>query len=165
MKIIALMGSQRKNGSGYKYTTQIEMVFKQSSDWSRLKAMSITQNIIASGKPIDVIFVHNEDTAAGVIQALKEAGKLNNPIKVVSTNGSAHGIEMIKKGELLATANESPSTEAALAVKTALDVIYGKQVPSEVKPPIKLITKDNLGDVIAWGPDGVNKVDFSEYLK
>jgi len=141
-----------------------EVVEQKSADWSRDNAMSITQDWITAGVPLDMIYVHNEDMAAGVVQALKEANKLND-IKVVSTNGSPEGLIMLEAGELLATANESPSMESAMGVKVALDAIFGKPVESEVKPPIKLLTKDNIDEVISWGPECVDLIDWGEYVQ
>ena len=141
-----------------------EILEQKSADWSRDTAMSITQDWMTAGVPLDMIYVHNEDMAAGVIQALKETNKLDQ-VKVVSTNGSPEGLLMLAAGELLATANESPSIESAMGVKAALDVIFGKSVPSEIKPPIALLTKDNLQDVISWGPESVELIDWSDYIK
>lgn len=140
-----------------------EILEQKSADWSRDTAMSITQDWMTAGVPLDMIYVINEDMAAGVVQALKETNKLDQ-VKVVSTNGSPEGLIMIEAGELLATGNESPSMESAMGVKAALDVIFGKDVPSEVKPPIVLLTKDNLGEVISWGPESVDLIDWGDYV-
>ena len=142
----------------------VEIVAQQATDWARATAMATMQNLITAHPEINVVFVHNEDMAAGAVQALKDA-KILDKVKVVSTNGSPEGVAMIEAGELLATANESPYQEGGLAVKAALDKLFGKEVPENISTPTILITKANLIDLIPWSVEAINKIDWTDYIK
>jgi inositol transport system substrate-binding protein len=129
--------------------SSVKIVSKQPTDWNRQQSMEITQNLLQSGQEIDVIFANNEDMAGGVIQVLKEAGKLGE-IAVVSTGGSPEGIQLIKAGELEATAAGSAGLEGALCFKACWDAYQGKKVPKLINPPIMIATKDNIDSVVTW---------------
>jgi ABC-type sugar transport system substrate-binding protein len=87
--------------------------------------------------------------AGGVIQVLKEANKLGE-ISVVSTGGSPEGIQLIKAGELEATAAASAGLEGALCFKAAWDAYRGKKVPKVINPPLMMATKDNIDSALTW---------------
>jgi ABC-type sugar transport system substrate-binding protein len=129
--------------------SDVEIVSQQPTDWNRQQAMEITQNLLQSGQEIDVIFANNEDMAGGVIQVLKEAGKLGE-ISVVATGGSPEGVQLIKAGELEATAAASAGLEGALCFKAALDAHMGRKVPKIINPPLMMATKDNIDSALTW---------------
>jgi len=129
--------------------SDVEIVSKQPTDWNRQQSMEITQNLLQSGQKIDVIFANNEDMAGGVIQVLKEAGKLGQ-IAVVSTGGSPEGIQLIKAGELEATAAASAGLEGALCFKAAWDAVHGKKVPKVINPPLMMATEKNIDTALTW---------------
>jgi ABC-type sugar transport system substrate-binding protein len=130
-------------------SSDVEIVSQQPTDWNRQQAMEITQNLLQSGQKIDVIFANNEDMAGGVIQVLKEAGKLGQ-IAVVSTGGSPEGVQLIKAGELEATAAASAGLEGALCFKAAWDAMHGKKIPKVINPPLMMATKDNIDTALTW---------------
>ena len=74
----------------------------------RADAISITEDVISSGKDFNLIFVHNEDMCAGVVSVLEENDLLGK-VSVVTLNGSPDGIQMIKDGKVLATCANPPS--------------------------------------------------------
>ena len=111
------------------------------------------QDMLTANLDIDIVYVHNEDMAAGVVQVLKESNKLNTPIKVVSNNGSPEGIEMIKDGDLLATCANSPSYEGAVAAITIYDYLNGKKIPEKVSTPLSVNTKETVDEINTWEID------------
>ena len=129
--------------------SDVEIVSQQPTDWNRQQAMDITQNLLQAGTEIDVIFANNEDMAGGVIQVLKEAGKLGE-IAVVATGGSPEGIQLIKAGELEATAAASAGLEGALCFKACWDTYHGVKIPKVINPPVMMATKDNIESALTW---------------
>jgi len=127
----------------------VELVSVQPTDWDRMQAMEITENLLQSGMELDVIFANNEDMAGGVIQVLKEADMLDK-ISVVSTGGSPEGIQLIRAGELEATACGSAGLEGALCFVAAMRQLEGKSVPKLINPPVFLATKDNIDTALTW---------------
>ncbi len=111
------------------------------------------QNMLQSGQEFTVVHVGNEDMAMGVVQVLKDAGKLNNPIKVISNNGSPEGLESIMKGELQATISTSPGVEGIVCFEALYRHIKGEKVPKQVMIPMVWINKDNVAEAVAWEAD------------
>jgi len=134
-----------------------ELVSIQPADYSREKAMNVMQNMLQSGQKIDVVHVGNEDMAMGVIQVLKDAGKLNNPIKVISNNGSPEGLEAIKNGDLAFTISTSPGVEGLVCFEALYRHVIGQAVPKRVMIPMAFIDKSNVDTAVAW------KVDAAAY--
>jgi len=129
-----------------------KVVGVQPADYNRQKAMDIMQNMLQSGLKFTVVQVGNEDMAMGVIQVLKDAGKLNNPIKVISNNGSPDGLKAIKAGELSATVSTSPSVGSVSAFSALYRFVNGEKVPDKVYAPMFMITKENVDQAVSWVP-------------
>ncbi len=118
-------------------------------DWDTQKAFTVMQDIITGHPNLKACFVQNEGMSVGAIKALKAAGKLGE-VKLVSQNGSPDGETMIKAGELTATVGWSCSQESILALHMLVDHINGKTVPKLTLTPMKVITKDNLDQIVPW---------------
>jgi ribose transport system substrate-binding protein len=123
------------------------------ADYNREKAMNVMQNMLQSGKEFTVVHVGNEDMAMGVIQVLKDAGLLNNPIKVISNNGSPEGLEAIKNGDLEATISTSPGVEGVVCFEALYRHIQGEKVPKQVMIPMVWIDKTNVAAAVDWEAD------------
>jgi len=130
-----------------------ELIGVHPADYNREKAMNVMQNMLQSGQEFTVVHVGNEDMAMGVIQVLKDAGKLNNPIKVISNNGSPEGLEAIRRGELQATVSTSPGVEGIVCFESLYRYIIGERIPEKIIIPMIWITKDNVEQAVAWKAD------------
>ena len=130
-----------------------EVVGVHPADYDRQKAMDTMQNMLQSGLEFSVVQVGNEDMAMGVIQVLKDAGKLNNPIKVISNNGSPDGLEAIKAGDLSATVSTSPSVGSVTAFSALYRYIMGEELPEQIFAPLFMVTKENVDKAVAWQVD------------
>lgn len=86
----------------------------QEGEYNPSKAITVAQDAIASGKDFSVIFVMNEDMAAGIIQMLDSQGVADR-YKVVSQNGSPAGLPLIKNGRLDYTISSSPGWEGLVS--------------------------------------------------
>lgn len=127
----------------------IEVVAKHPTDWTRLRAISVTQDIITAHPETEVLWVNWEDGCAGAIQALREAGVLDK-IAVITHNGQKVGEKMLREGEIEATNANSPTMEAAVAMKVVLDHLNGREAPAEVETPTKMITLENIDEIYGW---------------
>jgi ribose transport system substrate-binding protein len=130
-----------------------ELVGIHPADYNREKAMNIMQNMLQSGQQFTVVHVGNEDMAMGVLQVLKDAGKLNNPIRVISNNGSPEGLEAIKKGDLAATISTSPGVEGLVVFEALYRHAMGQKVPEKVMIPMIPIDESNVDQAVSWVVD------------
>ena len=129
----------------------LTLVASVPGDWNRQKAFDQMQNLITSNPNLQAVFVQNEDMALGAIQALKESG-MEGQVQIVSQNGAPYGLESIAADGIKATVGWSPSQEAALGMRMLVEHIRGTKVPQLTITPMKVITKDNVGDATPWEP-------------
>jgi ribose transport system substrate-binding protein len=138
-------------------------------DWDTQKAFNVMQDLITAYPNLQAVFVQNEGMSMGAIRALEEAGKLDQ-VTLVSQNGSPDGEVIINEGKLTATVGWSCSQESILALHMLVDHLNGKDVPKLTLTPMKVITKNNLDEIVPWIPtkDLVNmtwKIDYWKDLK
>jgi len=131
-----------------------EIVSIQPADYNREKAMNIMQNMLQSGKEFTLVDVHNEDMALGVVQVLKDAGVLNNPIHLITNNGMPEGLEAVKRGDFEATISTSPGVEGLVCFEALYrHVVMGKELPPKIMIPMTWITKENVDEAVSWVVD------------
>jgi len=131
-----------------------EIVSIQPADYNREKAMNIMQNMLQSGKEFTLVDVHNEDMALGVVQVLKDAGVLNNPIHLITNNGMPEGLEAVKRGDFEATISTSPGVEGLVCFEALYRyVVMGKELPPKIMIPMTWITKENVDEAVSWVVD------------
>ncbi len=90
------------------------------------KAAAVAEDLINGGLDFETIFVMQEEMAAAVVRVLKNAGKLNNPYKVITQNGQDMGIEMVKNGDIQMTISSSPGLEGYISFRMLYSQINGK---------------------------------------
>jgi len=123
-------------------------------------AVKQAQGLINSGVEFSVLFVGNEDMAAAVIRMLKIRKLLNNPIKVISENGSPVGIPLVKDGSLKYTISSSPGWEGMISFLALHEHVTGKskELNQQIMLPITPVTKETIDDktkVVPWEVDPV----------
>jgi ribose transport system substrate-binding protein len=86
-----------------------------NGDYNRKTAFSAAQDLVTKHPDIKGIFVHNEDMAIGVIEAL---GSKAASVAIVTQNGSPDGVKYLKSGQVKASIGWSPTEEGAMSVQT-----------------------------------------------
>ena len=134
-KLIACVG----NGEGQTATSQTAM-----------------ENCLQKNPNINVVYTINEPSAAGAWNALKNAGKKQSGVTVVSVDGGCAGVRNVKAGIIDATSQQYPLKMAALGVSAVV-----KYAKTGVKPSgytdtgVNLIAKKAVAGVksknVAYG--------------
>ena len=128
----------------------------KSAEWQSDKAIPITQDLIASGTPFDVMFAANGETARGVFQVFNELNVKNKT--VVTVNGKEEEWDWLKQGKLAATIANPPSLNADLTVQQIAKYFKGEKFEKYLQiKPVAVLTKDNTGDAIPWNTDNYMK--------
>ncbi|HAY98483.1 MAG TPA: sugar ABC transporter substrate-binding protein, partial [Mesotoga sp.] len=101
-----------------------------------------------------------EEMAAAVVRMLKTRGLLNDPIRVITTNGAPYGIELIKEGSIDYSISTSPGWEGFVSF-LALHA-YTQELITDLNQQILLpntpITPETIDDktkVVPWDVDPV----------
>lgn len=123
----------------------IEFVGRFSGNWDRAVAQAAAEDALTAHPDITGFFACDDGMGIGVLEAIRAAGK-EGQVFVAGVNGSAAGVEKVRSGEFVATADCSPTW----LISSSLDAIKGTL---EGNPPEKLlfapgicITKDNADE-------------------
>lgn len=121
-----------------------------SGEWTAAKAVPAVEDLISSGKDIEVIFACNEEMARGTIQVLEEKN-LSDKISIVSINGKEEGWQWLKEGKMMATGLDCPILDADLSVQQMIKYFDGEKFEKDLNiKPSMVLTKDNLDKAIPW---------------
>jgi len=136
------------------------------------EAVNQAQDLIQSGQKFSVLFVFNDEMGVAVVRMLKTRGLLNNPIKVITTNGAPYGIVAMKEGGIKYSVSSSPGWEGMISFLALHSYVTGKvtKINQQILLPIASITPKTIDDkmkVIPWDIDAVwldlTKQNFPEY--
>lgn len=125
-------------------TPGIEIVGHAIAHYQKAEALRHMEDILQRERQIDAVYCHNDGMAMGVIQAAKEAGRLNEMFITGYDGMRDDAMEAIYKGEMLATWEYLPF--GVEAVDAAERILSGQSVPKEIQFPSPLISKDNILD-------------------
>lgn len=143
----------------------------RDADYNPDKAAAAAEDLINGGLDFETIFVMNEDMAAAVVRVLKNAGKLNNPYKVIAQNGQDMGIEMVKNGDMAMTISSSPGLEGYICFRMLYSQLEGKinYLNEQKMIPIAAVTKEDTENmdpkvIIPWHRDPIFKELTAEFF-
>jgi ABC-type sugar transport system substrate-binding protein len=149
-----------------------KIVAERDGRYDPNEAVNQAQDLIQSGLKFSVLFVFNDDMGVAVVRMLKTRGLLNNPIKVVTINGSPSGIEAMKEGGIKFSISQSPGWEGMVSALALNAYLMGRntKINQQVVLPSPPITMQNIDDkmiVVPWDQDpawlAVTKKFFPEY--
>jgi inositol transport system substrate-binding protein len=121
---------------------------EQAGNWYREEGLSITENWIQSGDPIDVICANNDEMALGAIQALKNASLLDK-VLVGGVDATADALAAMQAGELEVTVFQDAQGQGGGGVEAALKLANGETVETDngvVDIPYQLVTPANMAE-------------------
>ena len=137
-----------------------ELVAVRDGKYDPEEAVRQAEDLVESGIEFSLLFVGNEDMSAAVIRMLEGRGLLNNPIKIITENGSPTGLPLVKEGKITYTISSSPGWDGMIALLALHENVTGRS--SEMNQYIWLpsipVTQDTVNDpmkVVPWDPDPV----------
>ncbi|MDL5049123.1 substrate-binding domain-containing protein [Oscillatoria amoena NRMC-F 0135] len=112
---------------------------------TRETAYQASQNLLSRhGKSIVGIYTPNESSTAGMILALRDAGRSGGKIRHVGFDSGELLVDALQKGDVQALVVQDPFKMGYLAVKTMNAVINGEPVEKRIDTAVVLITPENL---------------------
>ena len=131
----------------------ITVVAQQNADWDRTKAKDVATTIIKQYPDLKAIYANNDTMAMGVLEAVKEADKMDS-ILMVGTDGTSEALESIKAGELSATINDFPYFQSQVAEEMLIRRAAGQEVPDYIYSPHAVVDADNCNlsneEILGW---------------
>lgn len=122
----------------------VTLVETQPGDWNREKSQTVMEAFLVKYDDIDGVYAGDDNMGVGALNAAKAAGR-DGIIFVGATNFSV-GYEAMERGEYWGSIYQSPVDDAEAALKTAIDVLEGKDVPFLNYFDTPKITQDNMGE-------------------
>lgn len=135
---------QRKTGflESLKGHPGVTVAASQTANWSRELGMNTAQTILLANPDLNAIFAANDEMALGALQAVR--GRAGQPVLVVGFDAIDEALAAVEAGTLAGTVAQLPAQVGRLGVQTAMQLLGGETVSSEVSVPVQLITKDNV---------------------
>lgn len=116
----------------------------QPGDWNREKSQKVMEAFLVKYPEIDGVYAGDDNMGVGALNAAKAAGR--DGIIFVGATNFAVGYEAMERGEYWGSIYQSPVDDAKAALKTAIDVLDGKDVPFLNYFDTPKITQDNMKD-------------------
>jgi ribose transport system substrate-binding protein len=137
-----------------------KIVAVRNGKYNPSEAVNQAQDLVQSGQNFSVLFVFNDEMGVAVTRMLKTRGLLNNPIKVITTNGAPYGIDAMKQGDITYSISTSPGWEGMIAFLALQAYKTGKNtaINQQIMLPNTPITAQTINDktkVIPWDVDPV----------
>ena len=125
----------------------INVMYEQSGNWTRVEGMAIIENLLQSGKQIDAVLSQNDEMALGAIKALEDAGQLNKTL-VFGIDAIPEALKAMEEGKMAGTVFQDATGQGAGAVDAAMKIARGGEVEPKIFIPYVLVTKENLNNYL-----------------
>jgi ribose transport system substrate-binding protein len=132
--------------------TDIKVIDAQPANWSRERAQSLMENYITRfGSDINGVYSADAGMGTGALAAVQAAvsdGKLPSDHGIAFTDATlfAAGYDAIKRGEYYGSILQSPKEDAQTAVRAAVLIGVGADVPELMYMKTPSVTKENVDE-------------------
>lgn len=128
---------------------EVKLLAIQPADWSREKALNITERWLEAFKgQINVVIAENDEMALGAIQAIEAKG-LQNDITVVGVDAIKDACVYIRDGRMHATVLQDAEEEGRIGLRMAVMLARGEVVePAKQLLEMKLIKTEEAQQLL-----------------
>ncbi|RYG90948.1 sugar ABC transporter substrate-binding protein [Loktanella sp. IMCC34160] len=127
----------------------INIIDRQTANWSRDEAQDLMTNWMSSGESFDIVFANNDEMAIGAIQAMKASGVSMEDVIVVGVDATQDALVAMQAGDLDATVFQDAFGQGEGSVDAALALARGEDVDQKVYIPFQLVTPANVADFLS----------------
>ncbi len=121
----------------------MEIVLSQAADWEMAKANQMVSAMITERPDLKAVLCANDSMALGAVAALRAAGKLDE-VKVVGFDNISAVQDLLRKGDILATADQHADKLAVFGIDYALQMLGSDAIPEDRETPVDLVTAESL---------------------
>jgi ribose transport system substrate-binding protein len=164
-KIVALGGLPGNSytataweASKKEFAPGIEILAFQDTNWAEDRAKVVMADLIAANPQIDGVWCDGGQVASGAMKALLAANRPLVPVTGDDFNGilKLYDSEKANQPKFKIGLVSEPTWEGVVALRTAIKLLSGQDVPKNQTIGAKLITRDNYQNYIKKDlPDGV----------
>jgi ribose transport system substrate-binding protein len=117
----------------------MEIVGIQAADWEQAKAATVAAAILNENPGIDALLCANDSMALGAVAAVRQAG-LAGQVQVVGFDNISAANQLVRSGEMLATAEQYADRLAVFGIEYALQIAASGEIPQDRQTPVDVIT-------------------------
>jgi ABC-type sugar transport system substrate-binding protein len=122
---------------------------EQYADFSRAKAQSVAESILAKSQDYEFIIANGDDMILGALGAVKAAGLLGKVLVYTSVDGLPETLDAIKAGEIVSTIFQNPEGQGEGGIMAATMYLDGdKNLPKEMLIPFVPTDKSNVDEIM-----------------
>jgi ribose transport system substrate-binding protein len=121
----------------------LRLVASQSGDWEMAKANQVAAALLGEHPQLKAFLCANDNMALGVVAARKAAGK-EAEVRIVGFDNISAVAELVKAGQVLATADQHAGELAVFGIEHALETLEKKSPPADRETPVDLVTAETL---------------------
>lgn len=121
----------------------LEIVTVQSAFWDQARAAELTAAILVRFPQLKALMCANDGMALGAVSALRQVGR-DGDIQVVGFDNISAIQELVKSGDVLATADQHADLLAVYGIEYALHVLDKEGELKDRETPVDLITRDSF---------------------
>jgi ribose transport system substrate-binding protein len=123
----------------------VTLVETQPGDWNREKSQQVMEAFLVKYDDIDGVYAGDDNMGVGALNAANAAGRTEGITFVGATN-FAVGYEAMERGEYWGSIYQSPVDDAEAALKSAIDLLNGEELPFLNYFDTPKITQDNISE-------------------
>ena len=121
---------------------------EQYADFSRAKAQSVAESILAKSQDYDFVIANGDDMILGALGAVKAAGLLGKVLLYTSVDGLPETLDAIKAGEIVSTIFQNPEGQGEGGIMAATLYLDGdKNLPKQILIPFVPTDKSNVAEI------------------
>ena len=135
--------------SGYEKALEeagLAPVAEMSGNNNTADSKNVMEGQLIANPDINLVLCHNDDSALGALEAIKEAGK--EGIAVIGFDGNTSALESIAAGDMTATIAQQPAEMGYLSVMTAVAALKGETVEKVISVPTIVIDSETVADYL-----------------
>ena len=136
----AFNGLQRKAGfEDAMKAAGMNIVGSQSGYWETDKANPVVAAMLTEHPGLKALLCANDNMALGAVAALRAAGK-QEQVLVVGYDGIGAVRQLLKEGNVLATADQHADQLAVFGIEYALEMLKTKSAPADRNTPVDVVS-------------------------
>ena len=122
----------------------LNIIDKQTANWSRDEAQDLMTNWLSTGAPFDALISNNDEMAIGAIQAMKASGIKMDEVIVAGIDATQDALAAMQAGDLDVTVFQDAAGQGSGSLDAALKLAKGEDVEQKVYIPFQLVTPANI---------------------
>lgn len=140
----AYNSQQRSKGFEEALTANgIEILARRSGEWDMEQANVVVTSLLNEFPNLRGVACANDSMALGAVAAIKAVGK-QDEILVVGFDNISAVQEMLRNGQILATADQFAGSIAVFGIEYALEMLRRGSPMNDLQTPVELITSETV---------------------